>query len=72
MPCAWSRTWRCGWSVAVRDLNRPDAIVIPGSKNVPGDLNYLHESGLARQDRESGPGRRVRGRGHLRRIPDDR
>ncbi len=32
---------------SVRDLNRPDAIVLPGSKNVPGDLRYLHESGLA-------------------------
>jgi cobyric acid synthase CobQ/L-threonine-O-3-phosphate decarboxylase len=29
------------------DLNQPDAIILPGSKNVPGDLTYLHENGLA-------------------------
>jgi adenosylcobyric acid synthase len=30
-----------------RDLGRPDAIIIPGSKNVIGDLKALKESGLA-------------------------
>jgi adenosylcobyric acid synthase len=29
------------------DLNSPDAIVIPGSKNTLGDLQHLHRSGLA-------------------------
>jgi cobyric acid synthase CobQ len=29
-----------------QDLNRPDAVIIPGSKNVIGDLIYLKESGL--------------------------
>jgi cobyric acid synthase CobQ len=29
------------------DLDNPDAVIIPGSKNVPGDLAYLRESGLA-------------------------
>ena len=31
----------------VRELGRPDAIIIPGSKNVIGDLKFLQESGLA-------------------------
>ena len=29
-----------------QDLNSPDAVIIPGSKNVIGDLIYLKESGL--------------------------
>jgi len=29
------------------DLDQPDAIILPGSKNVPGDLARLRESGLA-------------------------
>ncbi|MBI4962774.1 MAG: cobyric acid synthase [Desulfomonile tiedjei] len=29
------------------DLDRPDAIILPGSKNVPGDLAHLRENGLA-------------------------
>jgi len=29
------------------DLNSPDAVVIPGSKNTLGDLEYLRRSGLA-------------------------
>lgn len=29
------------------ELNRPDAVIIPGSKNTLGDLNYLRRSGLA-------------------------
>ncbi len=29
------------------DLNSPDAVVLPGSKNVAGDLEYLRESGIA-------------------------
>lgn len=34
------------------ELNHPDAIVIPGSKNVPGDLKYLKERGLERRIKE--------------------
>nr|VFK25441.1 MAG: adenosylcobyric acid synthase (glutamine-hydrolysing) [Candidatus Kentron sp. MB]VFK29086.1 MAG: adenosylcobyric acid synthase (glutamine-hydrolysing) [Candidatus Kentron sp. MB]VFK74669.1 MAG: adenosylcobyric acid synthase (glutamine-hydrolysing) [Candidatus Kentron sp. MB] len=30
-----------------RELGAPDVVVLPGSKNVPGDLAYLRESGLA-------------------------
>ena len=30
-----------------RDLGQPDAIIIPGSKNVIGDLRALHQGGLA-------------------------
>ena len=30
-----------------RDLGRPDALILPGSKNVMGDLAYLQQSGLA-------------------------
>lgn len=29
------------------DLGSPDAIIIPGSKNVPHDLRHLHDSGIA-------------------------
>jgi cobyric acid synthase len=32
---------------AVADLNGPDAVIIPGSKNTLGDLDYLRRSGLA-------------------------
>jgi cobyric acid synthase CobQ len=28
------------------DLNQPDAVILPGSKNVIGDLEYLRKSGL--------------------------
>jgi len=30
------------------DLNRPDAVILPGSKNVPADLAYLREKGFDR------------------------
>lgn len=30
------------------ELGRPDAIILPGSKNTPGDLTFLHASGLAK------------------------
>ena len=29
------------------EIGNPDAIILPGSKNVPGDLAFLHASGLA-------------------------
>jgi len=29
------------------DFNRPDAVILPGSKNTIGDLHYLVESGMA-------------------------
>lgn len=31
----------------VGQVDSPDAVIIPGSKNVPGDLAYLRQSGLA-------------------------
>ncbi|HSR13915.1 MAG TPA: cobyric acid synthase, partial [Thermodesulfobacteriota bacterium] len=30
----------------VEDLNQPDAVILPGSKNVIGDLEYLRRTGL--------------------------
>lgn len=35
-----------------RDLNEPDAVIIPGSKNVIGDMEYLVRSGIAGRIRE--------------------
>lgn len=35
------------------ELGRPDAIILPGSKNVPGDLAFLRKTGLARSICES-------------------
>ena len=35
-----------------RDLNRPDAVIIPGSKNVIGDMEYLVGSGIAERIKE--------------------
>jgi adenosylcobyric acid synthase len=32
-----------------KDLDHPDAVVLPGSKNVMGDLEYLRKSGLDRK-----------------------
>nr|VFJ92211.1 MAG: L-threonine O-3-phosphate decarboxylase /adenosylcobyric acid synthase (glutamine-hydrolysing) [Candidatus Kentron sp. LFY] len=32
-----------------RQLGSPDAVIIPGSKNVPGDLAYLQNTGLAEE-----------------------
>ncbi len=32
-----------------RDIGHPDAIILPGSKNVIGDLDYLKRNGLARK-----------------------
>ncbi|HTX55309.1 MAG TPA: cobyric acid synthase [Candidatus Baltobacteraceae bacterium] len=32
---------------ATADLGQPDAVLLPGSKNVIGDLGYLRQSGLA-------------------------
>ena len=34
---------------STNDLNHPDAIILPGSKNVIGDLEYLRQSGLDRK-----------------------
>ncbi len=36
----------------VSDLNRPDAVILPGSKNVIGDLEYLRQNGLDDKIRE--------------------
>jgi cobyric acid synthase CobQ/L-threonine-O-3-phosphate decarboxylase len=32
-----------------QDLQNPDAVILPGSKNVIGDLDYLQENGLAQK-----------------------
>jgi adenosylcobyric acid synthase len=34
------------------DLNRPDAVILPGSKNTIGDLEYLKNKGISRKLRE--------------------
>ncbi len=31
---------------APEELNQPDAVILPGSKNVPGDLDYLRRKGF--------------------------
>ncbi len=33
----------------LEDLNQPDAVILPGSKNVIGDLEYLRQRGLDRR-----------------------
>jgi adenosylcobyric acid synthase len=32
-----------------RELNKPDAVILPGSKNVIGDLEYLRNNGIAKR-----------------------
>ena len=54
------------------ELNRPDAVIIPGSKNTLADLDYLRRSGLAERIERVGRGGRDGNRGHLRRFPDAR
>ncbi len=34
------------------ELNQPDAVILPGSKNVIGDLQYLKDNGIAAKIRE--------------------
>lgn len=34
---------------SVAQFGTPDCIILPGSKNTPGDLQWLHESGLAKE-----------------------
>jgi len=34
---------------SARDLRNPDAVILPGSKNVIGDLEYLRENGLVQK-----------------------
>lgn len=31
------------------DMGTPDAVIIPGSKNVIGDMDYLHQTGIAQR-----------------------
>lgn len=37
---------------SARDLNQPDAVIIPGSKNVIGDMEYLLRTGIAGRIKE--------------------
>jgi cobyric acid synthase CobQ/L-threonine-O-3-phosphate decarboxylase len=37
---------------SVQDLDRPDAVILPGSKNVPGDLAHLRTRGFHERLRE--------------------
>jgi adenosylcobyric acid synthase len=41
------------------DLNQPDAVIIPGSKNVIGDMEYLLRTGIAGKIRELTDGDRT-------------
>jgi cobyric acid synthase CobQ/L-threonine-O-3-phosphate decarboxylase len=34
---------------SINDLNTPDAVILPGSKNVIGDMKYIEKSGLGRR-----------------------
>ena len=54
------------------ELNGPDAVLIPGSKNTLGDLAYLRGSGLAAADRGTGPPGQDGNRRHLRGLSDPR
>ena len=42
---------------APAELRRPDAVLIPGSKNTLADLDYLRRSGLAERIGRAGPAR---------------
>jgi adenosylcobyric acid synthase len=38
---------RVRWVRSVAELGRPDLVVLPGSKNTRGDLDWFHDTGLA-------------------------
>ena len=46
-PAASRATCGCGSSAPPAELDGPDAVILPGSKNTLGDLDYLRRSGLA-------------------------
>ena len=52
-----------------RELENPDMIILPGTKNTMGDLKWLRQSGNGSEDSE-GACRRLCGLGNLRRLSD--
>lgn len=51
-PLAWEAGVRLRYVSEPREMGRPDAVIIPGTKNTASDLEYIEASGMATRIRE--------------------